>query len=85
MSHTLKIKPIFYLDIISGKKTFEIRKNDRDYKVGDLIKFVDTNGNDFQQVFEQNLYEITYILTHADFEPIPEDYVVFSIKECKDV
>ena len=82
MNHTLKIKEKFYLDIARGKKTFEIRKNDRDYKVGDLIKFVDTNGKDFSE-FAYRVYEITYILTHEDFEPIPEDYVVFSIKECE--
>lgn len=82
MNHTLKIQDRFYNDIARGLKTFEVRKNDRNYKVGDLIKFVDVNGKDFQN-YAMRIYEITYILTHEDFEPIPEDYVVFSIKEQK--
>lgn len=35
--HDLKIKPEYYRDVVNGDKTFEIRKNDRDYKVGDLL------------------------------------------------
>lgn len=38
--HELKIKEEYFKDIRSGKKTFELRKNDRDYQVGDLIHFV---------------------------------------------
>ena len=37
--HTLKILPKYYVAIINGEKTFELRKNDRDYRVGDLITF----------------------------------------------
>ena len=39
--HELKIKEEYLEDIKSGKKTFELRKNDRDYQVGDLIHFVE--------------------------------------------
>ena len=83
MKHTLKIKDRFYNDIEQGLKTFEVRKNDRNFKVGDLIKFVNVNGEDFNNG-ELRIYEITYILTHEDYEPIPEKYVVFSIKEQKE-
>lgn len=39
--HELKIKHEYLVDITLGKKTFELRKNDRDYQVGDLIRFID--------------------------------------------
>lgn len=39
--HELKIKHEYLVDITLGLKTFEIRKNDRDYQVGDLIRFID--------------------------------------------
>ena len=39
--HELKIKDEYFNAIIEGKKTFELRKNDRDYQVGDLIHFVE--------------------------------------------
>lgn len=33
----LKIYPSYFRDVLSGDKTFEIRKNDRDYEIGDLL------------------------------------------------
>lgn len=38
MIHELKISPEYYMDVVSGVKPFEIRKNDRDFKVGDCVK-----------------------------------------------
>mgnify|MGYP002507148067 CR=1 FL=1 len=36
-THELKILPEFFEAVISGRKQFEIRKNDRDYKVDDQL------------------------------------------------
>lgn len=35
--HELKLDTFYFDDVKSGLKTFEIRKNDRDYQVGDLL------------------------------------------------
>ena len=35
--HELKLDTEYFDDVKSGLKTFEIRKNDRDYQVGDLL------------------------------------------------
>lgn len=35
--HELKILPEYYKAQVEGKKNFEIRKNDRDYKLGDKL------------------------------------------------
>ena len=37
MVHELKIMPRWFVDVISCKKTFEIRRNDRDFKVDDVL------------------------------------------------
>jgi len=37
--HELKIYAKYWDDIYSGRKTFEIRKNDRDYKEDDILVF----------------------------------------------
>lgn len=37
MVHALKEHPEHFENVISGKKLFEIRKNDRDFKTGDLL------------------------------------------------
>jgi hypothetical protein len=37
ITHELKIYPRFFEAVMSGDKTFELRRNDRDYKVGDIL------------------------------------------------
>jgi hypothetical protein len=36
--HEIKCWPVFFEHAIKGLKSFEIRINDRDYKVGDMIR-----------------------------------------------
>lgn len=37
VTHRIKLEPRYFDRILSGQKTFEIRKNDRDYQVGDRL------------------------------------------------
>lgn len=37
MTHELKILPKWFDDVSSGKKNFELRKNDRSFQVGDEL------------------------------------------------
>lgn len=37
--HELKCRPTLFDDIRSGRKSFDIRKNDRGFQTGDVIKF----------------------------------------------
>jgi len=37
MLHELKILPEYYDPVVLNHKTFEIRKNDRNYQVGDVL------------------------------------------------
>lgn len=39
MNHNIKIEKKYLLRILSGEKAFEVRKNDRDYQVGDSLTF----------------------------------------------
>jgi len=36
-SHKLKVWPEYYKELLTGRKTFEIRNNDRDFKIGDVL------------------------------------------------
>jgi len=61
--HDLKIYPEYWEDIATGKKTFEVRKNDRDYQVGDLLllrKF-DPAKNNYVNFNEVMVCDVTYV------------------------
>ena len=38
MNHELKTDPKYYQGVIDGKKRFELRKNDRDFSIGDVLR-----------------------------------------------
>ena len=45
--HNLKIKSEYFVSIINGNKTAEIRYNDHNYQVGDILVLneIDEEGN----------------------------------------
>ena len=45
MTHYLKIKRVYFEPLIDHHKPFEIRKNDRNFKVGDTVVLNEFNGN----------------------------------------
>ena len=78
--HNIKILKEFANAVYEGTKTFEVRKNDRDYKIKDIVIFtvVDSDGNFISDhPLNDKHYEITYILSGWGVE---EGYVVFGIK-----
>lgn len=58
--HKLKILPAFFEPVLNGNKCFEIRKHDRDYKVGDYLVLNEFDNNKFAG--RKIAKEITYIL-----------------------
>ena len=49
--HELKIKENYYYDVKFGRKTFELRKDDRDYQEGDLLHFHVISSFDSKEKF----------------------------------
>lgn len=47
MIHNLKILPTYFTDVAAGKKTFEIRKNDRNFQIGDSLVLHEWKGNHY--------------------------------------
>lgn len=59
--HELKILPKYFNEVESRNKCFELRKDDRDYKVGDLILLKEFDNGKYTGR-EVGLFLITYIL-----------------------
>ena len=88
-THNLKLSLAFCDDILSGEKTFEVRKNDRGFQTGDLIRFIPTDGTSYcssdgtvrehaKHEISDRRYMIKYILNGWG---IKNGYVVLGIEE----
>lgn len=80
--HNLKTWPAPFVDTWKGEKTFEIRKFDRDYKVGDVVRL-------FEYYPTPNRFTGRYVRARIEYvmEPgqwgLPKDTGVFTIKVCE--
>ena len=80
--HVLKIKPCYFYYVSRELKKAELRQDDRQYEVGDLIHFVDTKGCEIDG-FSDNLFEITHILRNVPEFGLDVNYAILSIKKVK--
>lgn len=74
--HQLKCHPEYFEAVRSGLKTFEIRYNDRDFKVGDGIRLREFNPTVKKYTGQDLFVKITYI---SGFKQ-KNGYVVLGIK-----
>lgn len=47
MIHDLKITPKYFDDVWNGIKRFELRKDDRDYQIGDTLLLREWDGEKY--------------------------------------
>lgn len=87
-THELKLNIEFCDAVLSGEKNFEVRKNDRGFQTGDLIRFIPTDGKSYSDLDDttrehvkhevsKHTYKITYILNGWG---IKNGYVALGIK-----
>ena len=76
MDHYIKINPYAYEDVLDGRKTFEIRFNDRGYQRGDTVIFMPWDGNELTKL-DRLKARISYV---TNFEQ-KENWVVFGFKD----
>ena len=67
---------MYYEDVKSGKKSFELRKNDRGYKQGDILKMLEYAEGAWTG--RQIIAEVTYLL--ENYAGIEEGYCIMAIK-----
>ena len=79
MTHTLKILPQYYEDVLTGKKNFELRKNDRYYHVGDTLYLRAFENGEFlnKPMLE---VKIKYILKDCPQYGLMNGYVILGLE-----
>jgi ASC-1-like (ASCH) protein len=76
--HELKILNEYFIHVKSGLKTFELRKNDRDFIAGDVVvlKEIDEEKQSFTgRIISKN---ITYVL-HGGVYGLEKDYCIIGL------
>lgn len=80
MHHELKTDTKYYQDVEKGIKTFELRWNDRDFKVGDMVVLKEVAGQ-YAELTGRSLpqKEIIYILEGGQFG-LRDGFVILQLK-----
>ena len=86
MIHQLKIESKYFSKIVEGVKTFEVRKNNRDFHVGDYMGLneitphpCNSNG-EHKETGTFVLVKVLDILNDSRF--VKDGYVIMSIRPC---
>ena len=74
-THEVKLGAEFFEDVLHNRKTFELRKNDRDYRVGDLLVLKEFKNG--EETGRECTRYINYML--EDYTGLVEGYCVMSI------
>lgn len=80
-THVLKIWPEFFDAIADGRKTFEVRFDDRGYREGDLLRLREWEPAGEVYTGREITVRVTYILRGWD---LPKRATVLSIARCAD-
>lgn len=78
MRHELKIDPLYFEAILSDKKTFEIRKDDRGFKEKDYLVLKEYSEDKYTGREVEGV--VTYIISSKEFpDGLKDNYVVMGI------
>lgn len=79
--HHIKTWTPFFKEVKTGVKSFEVRFNDRDYKVGDTLILDDFDPDKQMYTGDWTAKLITYKLDDPRF--VKEGYVILGMKDIK--
>lgn len=85
--HTLKTDPEAFRAVWEGKKTYEIRKNDRNFEIGDQLRLRETkytgqemaNGKPLKYTDREVIAEVTHMLKGPCYG-LQDGWCIMSIK-----
>ena len=74
--HSIRLAARYFNDVASGKKPFELRKNDRGYKVGDTLELLEfEDGRNTGGIIQA---EVTYLL--EGYTGLEDGYCILGIR-----
>lgn len=76
-SHALKTLPPYFEAVADGRKTFEVRKDDRGFAVGDMLVLREWDADAQQYTGRLAVRRVTYVL--AGYAAIAQGYVVLGL------
>lgn len=78
--HELKILPEYFNDVKKGRKNFELRINDRDYKVGDMLCLREWDGENYTNrvIYRQ----IEYVYNGCGLYGLSEGFCIIGMRRC---
>lgn len=77
--HTLKTEQPYFNQLWNGLKKFEVRKNDRDYKLNDLLLLQEYDLEDHSSSGKEILVKVTCIMDDERY--CKKGFVIMGIKE----
>lgn len=77
--HELKIAPKYYKEVLAGFKKVEVRLNDRDYQVGDVLFLNEWSRVTKRYTGGQVRRKITQV--YKDLPGLKQDYVLLQIEK----
>lgn len=78
MKHDLKILPVYFQAVWDGRKTFELRKDDRDYKTGDVLVLKEWSEGKYTG--SALCVKVTCVLRNCPEYGLKEGYCIMGIK-----
>ena len=79
--HELKILPQYYRAVRSGEKTFELRKNDRDFKVGDALTLKEFDATSGVYSGRELYTEVTYVLENCPNYGLADGFCILGLSK----
>lgn len=80
MIHALKTLKPYFDAMTQGAKTYEVRKNDRDFNVGDFLALNEITEIEKKYTGRCCLVAITHILTDPEY--VKPGYAILSVEPC---
>jgi hypothetical protein len=78
MEHKLKVLPQYFEEVWNENKTFELRENDRNYKVGDTLRLLEFDYGTYTGRECSRL--IKYILIDCEQYGLKDGFVILAIE-----